>query len=178
MINDPHIDILILHLSYVFLIFQPEESFSDDFLFPMTSRLSYTSAAESDGEFCGDELSPRRAGTLKQDPSGRLVRVASDPSLARQDGTIRGQDGTMKSEHGDYSLPPPYTAAAAPQQRDSHALRPNIVQRRLLVCPSSPCSWGFPYLPLPIPLFVLACSVRCPRPAPQMQTSNGRRLQR
>ena len=83
----------------------------------MTSRLSYTSAAESDGEFCNDELSPRRAGTLKQDPSGRLVRVASDPSLARQDGTIRGQDGTMKSEHGDYSLPPPYTtAAAAPQQ--------------------------------------------------------------
>ena len=81
----------------------------------MTSRLSYTSAAESDGEFATDELSPRRSGTLKQDPSGRLVRVASDPSLARQDGTIRGQDGTMKSEHGDYSLPPPYTAAA-PQQ--------------------------------------------------------------
>merc|ERR1719445_2717233 len=84
----------------------------------MTSRLSYTSAAESDGEFCNDELSPRRAGTLKQDPSGRLVRVASDPSLARQDGTIRGQDGTMKSEHGDYSLPPPYTAAA-PQQPET-----------------------------------------------------------
>ena len=71
----------------------------------MTSRLSYTSAAESDGEFCADELSPRRSGTLKQDPSGRLVRVASDPSLARQDGTI-------KSEHGDYSLPPPYTGQA------------------------------------------------------------------
>merc|ERR1719150_2883530 len=34
---------------------KPEESFSDDFLFPMTSRLSYTSAAESDGEFCGEE---------------------------------------------------------------------------------------------------------------------------
>ena len=50
----------------------------------MTSRLSYTSAAESDGEFCGEDLSPRRAGTLKQDPSGRLVRTSSDPSLARE----------------------------------------------------------------------------------------------
>ena len=57
----------------------------------MTSRLSYTSAAESDGEFCGEELSPRRSGTLKQDPSGRLVRVASDPSLARPDPSGRLQ---------------------------------------------------------------------------------------
>ena len=92
------------------LIVQPEESFSDDFLFPMTtSRLSYTSsAAESDGEFCGDtELSPRRSGTLKQDSSGRLVRVASDPSLVnnnQQPGSINA-----KQEHADYSLPPPYT---------------------------------------------------------------------
>ena len=79
----------------------------------MTSRLSYTSAAESDGEFAGDsELSPRRSGTLKQDSSGRLVRVASDPSIARQDGTI---NGTMKSEHGDYSLPPPYTSQQQPE---------------------------------------------------------------
>ena len=62
----------------------------------MTSRLSYTSAAESDGEFCGEDLSPRRAGTLKQDPSGRLVRTSSDPSLARE--------GAGKAPE---SLPPP-----------------------------------------------------------------------
>ena len=75
----------------------------------MTSRLSYTSAAESDGEFCGEELSPRRSGTLKQDPSGRLVRVASDPSLVRQEA------GAVKTEPGgDFSLPPTYTAQ--PQQ--------------------------------------------------------------
>merc|ERR1719150_1561390 len=84
---------------------KPEESFSDDFLFPMTSRLSYTSAAESDGEFCGEEMSPRRAGTLKQDPSGRLVRTTSDPSLARQGGTVKSEQ-----QHVDYSLPPPYVA--------------------------------------------------------------------
>merc|ERR1740123_2477191 len=84
---------------------KPEETFSDDFLFPMTSaRLSYTSAAESDGEFCGEDLSPRRSGTLKQDPAGRLVRVASDPSLAR------GQEAAVKTEPGgDFSLPPSYT---------------------------------------------------------------------
>ena len=70
----------------------------------MTSRLSYTSAAESDGEFCGEDLSPRRSGTLKQDPNGRLVRVASDPSLAR------GQEAAVKTEPGgDFSLPPSYT---------------------------------------------------------------------
>ena len=70
----------------------------------MTSRLSYPSAAESDGEFCGEDLSPRRSGTLKQDPNGRLVRVASDPSLAR------GQEAAVKTEPGgDFSLPPSYT---------------------------------------------------------------------
>ena len=75
----------------------------------MTSRLSYTSAAESDGEFCGEESSsPRRAGTLKQDSAGRLVRVASDPSL-RQPLDTAAASGTLKAEHGDYSLPPPYT---------------------------------------------------------------------
>ena len=66
----------------------------------MTSRLSYTSAAESDGEFCGEDLSPRRAGTLKQDPSGRLVRTSSDPSLARE-GAVKPPDSLS---------PPAYTA--------------------------------------------------------------------
>ena len=66
----------------------------------MTSRLSYTSAAESDGEFCGEDLSPRRAGTLKQDPSGRLVRTSSDPSLARE----------AAGKAPESLPPPPYTA--------------------------------------------------------------------
>ena len=82
----------------------------------MTSRLSYTSAAESDGEFCGEEMSPRRAGTLKQDPSGRLVRTTSDPSLARQDGTVKSEQ-----QHVDYSLPPPYVAGQPEVRHDPPA---------------------------------------------------------
>ena len=76
----------------------------------MTSRLSYTSAAESDGEFCGDDT-PRRSAAINrnvtsQDSSGRLVRTTSDPSLARQDGTIKSEPGDVIP---DYSLPPPYS---------------------------------------------------------------------
>ena len=71
----------------------------------MTSRLSYTSAAESDGEFCGEDLSPRRSGTLKQDPNGRLVRVASDPNLSPNPGAVKTEPGGG----GDFSLPPSYS---------------------------------------------------------------------
>ena len=40
-------------LSFSFCVAQPDESFADDFLFPMSSRFSsYTSSPESDGEFC------------------------------------------------------------------------------------------------------------------------------
>ena len=64
----------------------------------MTSRLSYTSSPESDGEFC-DSLEPgsRTLGRQKTDPKlslqlmdqpGRLARSNSDPSLARQEGVI------------------------------------------------------------------------------------------
>ena len=76
----------------------------------MTSRLSYTSAAESDGEFCGEDLSPRRAGTLKQDPSGRLVRTSSDPSLARE-GAVKPPESLG---------PPAYTAGHPAEVRTSH----------------------------------------------------------
>ena len=91
----------------------------------MTSRLSYTSAAESDGEFCGEESSsPRRAGTLKQDSAGRLVRVASDPSL-RQPLDTAAASGTLKAEHGDYSLPPPYTGQQEVGGRTSNEGQPS-----------------------------------------------------
>ena len=110
-------------MSYIFFNHvQPEESFSDDFLFPMTSRLSYTSAAESDGEFCGEDT-PRRSAEINnsrnatsQDPSGRLVRATSDPSLARQDGTIKSEPG----DHiPDYSLPPPYSTQPEVSQKST-----------------------------------------------------------
>ena len=93
-----------------FVHVQPEESFSDDFLFPMTSRLSYASSPESDGEFCGDDT-PRRSAAVRnpasrQDSNNRLVRSNSDPSLARQDGTIKSEPGDVMT---DYSAPPPYS---------------------------------------------------------------------
>jgi tight junction protein 1 len=39
---------------------KPDQSFADDFLFPMTSRLSYASSPESDGEFCEADNSTSR----------------------------------------------------------------------------------------------------------------------
>ena len=82
---------------------QPDESFfSDDFLFPMsansgsgsTSRLSYTSGIESDGEFIDSTPTPRASrNTLTGPPTmiptaqstANLTRCSSDPNLADDD---------------------------------------------------------------------------------------------
>ncbi|KYQ56669.1 Tight junction protein ZO-1 [Trachymyrmex zeteki] len=66
----------------------PEEALSDDFLFPMTSRLSYASSPESDLELSPAPVIP---GTLG--PPSRL-KSSSDPSIATQD---------------DTTAPPPYS---------------------------------------------------------------------
>ena len=84
---------------------QPDESFfSDDFLFPMsansgsgsTSRLSYTSGIESDGEFIDSTPTPRASrNTLTGPPTmiptpqstANLPRCSSDPNLADDDVT-------------------------------------------------------------------------------------------
>ncbi len=60
--------------------FQPDESVADDFLFPMTSRLSYTSSAESDGEFCEAETPKNMSRQPSAEPG--LSRFSSDPNLA------------------------------------------------------------------------------------------------
>ena len=75
--------------------FQLDEYLSDDFLFPMTSRLSYASSPESDLDLSPE---PRAAGDgskaavngSKSPPSpssggGRMVKSSSDPSIATQD---------------------------------------------------------------------------------------------
>lgn len=67
---------------------KPEEALSDDFLFPMTSRLSYASSPESDLELSPATVIP---GTLG--PPSRL-KSSSDPSIATQD---------------DTTAPPPYS---------------------------------------------------------------------
>ncbi|XP_076284512.1 tight junction protein ZO-3-like isoform X1 [Lasioglossum baleicum] len=67
---------------------KPEEALSDDFLFPMTSRLSYASSPESDLE-----LSPAPALSGALGAPSRL-KSSSDPSIATQD---------------DIAAPPPYS---------------------------------------------------------------------
>lgn len=75
---------------------KPDESLSDDFLFPMTSRLSYASSPESDLDLSPE---PRcSGGTAAQNATARLVKSSSDPSIATQEDAAPG-----------YSAPPPYS---------------------------------------------------------------------
>lgn len=72
---------------------QLDEYLSDDFLFPMTSRLSYASSPESDLDLSPEPRSGDGSKTVvngsKSPPSpssgGRLVKSSSDPSIATQD---------------------------------------------------------------------------------------------
>ena len=100
---------------------KPDESFSDDFLFPMSStRLSYTSSPESDGEFCDPETPRTLSRNQSYDPNSqslqqntqfnsiqhqqKVTRSNSNPSLHREDGTIKSDNGAIP----DYNSPPPY----------------------------------------------------------------------
>ncbi|CAB4067703.1 TJP1 [Lepeophtheirus salmonis] len=75
---------------------KPDESFSDDFLFPMTSRLSYTSSPESDGEFCGDPETPKVNRAVPEVPhdgeDGRLTRSNSDSNLVSSSSNKESSD--------------------------------------------------------------------------------------
>ena len=83
-------------------VHQPDESMADDFLFPMTSRMSYTSSPDSDGEFCEPETpSVSRQPSMIIDPS-KLERYNSDPNLARS----LNSSGMIP----DYNMPPPNSA--------------------------------------------------------------------
>ncbi|CAH1098494.1 unnamed protein product [Psylliodes chrysocephalus] len=64
---------------------KPEESLSDDFLFPMSSlRLSYASSPESDLEHSpGPPTSPNMPGNTVN--IGRLTKASSDPSVVMPD---------------------------------------------------------------------------------------------
>ncbi len=80
-----------------------------------TSRLSYTSGVESDGEFFGPET-PRASRTTLTGPislstsasTGALHRSNSDPSLAD---APDGGSGGGSSRIPDYNAPPPYAVA-------------------------------------------------------------------
>lgn len=58
---------------------KPEEALSDDFLFPMTSRLSYASSPESDLELSPAPALPGALGAPSR------LKSNSDPSIATQD---------------------------------------------------------------------------------------------
>ena len=125
--NAPHhqfiVSILFIFVSNLssFSFIKPDESFSDDFLFPMSStRLSYTSSPESDGEFCEPETPRTLSRNQSYDPNSqslqqntqfnsmpqqqKVSRSNSNPSLHREDGTIKSDNGAIP----DYNSPPPY----------------------------------------------------------------------
>ncbi|XP_076275264.1 zonula occludens-like protein polychaetoid isoform X2 [Rhynchophorus ferrugineus] len=61
---------------------KPEESLSDDFLFPMSSlRLSYASSPESDLEHSPGPPSSPASGSGPGPAPGRLTKASSDPSV-------------------------------------------------------------------------------------------------
>ncbi|OAD58143.1 Tight junction protein ZO-1 [Eufriesea mexicana] len=83
-----HTDKLFSLPSYPSLTSDPEEALSDDFLFPMTSRLSYASSPESDLELSPAPALPGALGAPSR------LKSSSDPSIATQD---------------DIAAPPPYS---------------------------------------------------------------------
>jgi hypothetical protein len=101
---DLHVHLLCCRLTPGRCVLQPDEALSDDFLFPMTSRLSYASSPESDLDLSPEPrcaLPPGSTAPLPGPGPGppRLVKSSSDPSIATQeDGGVPG-----------YSAPPPYS---------------------------------------------------------------------
>ncbi|EEC09898.1 tight junction protein tama, putative [Ixodes scapularis] len=80
---------------------KPEEAISDDFLFPMTSRLSYASSPESDLDLaCPSE------GRALGPEDRRLMRASSDPSVATQ------EDAFAAPPQQPQPAPPPYSSAS------------------------------------------------------------------
>ena len=95
---------------------KPDQSFADDFLFPMTSRLSYASSPESDGEFCEADNSisrlTSRNPSISNDASlsvAGLTRSNSDPNLAHDE----KDENAAGSGIPDYNAPPPYAVNAS-----------------------------------------------------------------
>ena len=104
----------VLHVcvvTFVPCILQPDEALSDDFLFPMTSRLSYASSPESDLDLSPEPRCAIPPGSAAPPPGPgpgppRLVKSSSDPSIATQEDN--GVPG--------YSAPPPYSPGNAYKQ--------------------------------------------------------------
>ena len=111
---------------------QPDSHPKEDFLFPMSNRLSYASSPESDLDL--------RPGSLYDDddepsppPTRRLVRSSSDPSIA----TNENVPGIPP-----YPAPPHYNQPRSPQSRHPEMGRypggypPSNYESKLLICTS------------------------------------------
>ncbi|CAG2104772.1 unnamed protein product, partial [Medioppia subpectinata] len=88
---------------------KPEEVIGDDFLFPMTSRLSYASSPESDLDLANDSRLDN-----EDDNSHRLVKASSDPSIATADDNPIAMNS--------FGYPPPYSQRTPNKQELSKAL--------------------------------------------------------
>ncbi|XP_076054109.1 zonula occludens-like protein polychaetoid isoform X19 [Oratosquilla oratoria] len=107
---------------------KPFLALSDDFLFPMTSRLSYASSPESDMETGPESRTPSKSPFRNvqsssssssqaphysafdsRDPRGRLVKSSSDPSIAAPDESTPGYMGSGLPK--GHIAPPPYSAS-------------------------------------------------------------------
>lgn len=76
---------------------KPDETISDDFLFPTTSRLSYASSPESDLEISNDLRED------EQEPGPRLVKASSDPSIAPADDLANGVPNSFSPPYDMHS---------------------------------------------------------------------------
>merc|ERR1712223_1521809 len=90
-------------LDFVFL-HQPDESVADDFLFPMSSGISYNSSPESDGEFCEPET-PRNMSRQPSEEPSHMSRYNSDPNLANLE-QENDNDNQASNANNSRRLPP------------------------------------------------------------------------
>ncbi|XP_013775348.1 tight junction protein ZO-1-like [Limulus polyphemus] len=97
---------------------KPEKNISDDFLFPMTSRLSYASSPESDVDLVSDYHPLSMQGDVATPTIGidqRLVKASSDPSIATQE-DIMNNPGYAPSQQQQQVI-------ASPTSQVEHSIR-------------------------------------------------------
>lgn len=68
-------------LALHWVLFQPEENLKEDFLFPMSTRLSYASSPESDTEMMPGGVYEDDEQPSPSPPRRKLIRSSSDPSI-------------------------------------------------------------------------------------------------
>ena len=76
---------------------------ADDFLFPMSSGISYNSSPESDGEFCEPET-PRNMSRQPSEEPSHMSRFNSDPNLANIE--QENNDNPTSNANNSRRLPP------------------------------------------------------------------------